>query len=118
MDIRYLASILLALHLISGVFIALVIKRQWGLFKDMIDHSLLVYRKVLFALSCVIFLGNLNPILINLQTILFGPGARPAKLQPISISYAVSNAVVAMISAILIFILYKMAADATSKKDN
>lgn len=115
MDIKYLAAILLALHIVSGYFIALVLLRQWQLFKQPIDHTLRNYRRVLFALSSVIFLGNLNPIIIDLQTIIIGPGSRPPVLQAISISYAVSNAVVAMISAILIYILYKMAGDANKK---
>lgn len=118
MSIEQLAAILLLLHFVSGIFIALVIKRQWGLFKQTIDNTLLNYRKVLFVLSIVIFVGNLNPIFIDAVTILGSGGGRPENVKAISISYAVSNAVVALISAVLIFILYKMAADATKDKDD
>ena len=115
MDIKTLASILITLHLISGVFIVLVLKTQWGLFKTQIAKPLRTYRKVLFALSLVIFIGNLNPILIDAQTLLSNTTQRPTHLKPISISYATSNALTALISSVLIYILYRMAGDATKK---
>lgn len=114
MSIEAFAALLMAFHVVSGVFIGLVIKRQLGLFKSTIHANLRTYRRVLFALSVVIFAGNLNPILIDFVTFMGGAEGRPTSVKAVSISYAVSNAVVAMISAILIYILYRMASDASS----
>lgn len=117
MDIQTLASILVTLHIVSGIFIGMVLKRQWGLFKHAIEDGLSAYRKVFFTLSLIIFLGNLNPIVIDVKTILTGPGGRPAHVSAISISYAVSNALVAVISSFLVYMLYRMASDWADKLD-
>ena len=80
-SIQLIAVFLLLARLISVVFIVIVLRLQWRLFKSAIDFSLVpnlsafernrVYlaRKVLFALAVAVFLGNMIPIVIDTITI-------------------------------------------------
>lgn len=120
LDIKTIALCLLIARLISVTFIVLVLVRQYRLFGLPIDFSLVpgisklekrsVYRlrRVLFTLSVVIFLGNMIPILIDCLT-LFIETSRPAHVHTISIMYAFSNSLTAMFSAIMIWLLYRVA---------
>ena len=120
LDIKTIALCLLIARLISVTFIVMVLVRQYRLFGLPIDFSLVpgisklekrsVYRlrRVLFTLSVVIFLGNMIPILIDSLT-LFVETSRPSNLHTISIMYAFSNSLTAMFSAIMIWLLYRVA---------
>lgn len=103
-----LAFILLIAHTVSLVFIFRVLRRQYQLMRLPIDKHLQGFRKVLFLLSCAIFLGNIVPIIIDTLT-LFVDTERPSELHTISVVYACSNALTAMASALLIWLLYKIA---------
>ena len=120
-SIQVIAIFLLIARLISVIFIAVVLRLQWRLFKSSIDFSLVpnlsnfekkrVYlaRKVLFALALAVFLGNMVPIVIDTITIFNDNLGRPTALQIISVAYAASNALTAMLSAILVWALYRIA---------
>ena len=120
LDIKTIALCLLIARLISVTFIVMVLVRQYRLFGLPIDFSLVpgisklekrsVYRlrRVLFTLSLVIFLGNMIPILIDSLT-LFVETSRSAHVHTISIMYAFSNSLTAMFSAIMIWLLYRVA---------
>ena len=120
LDIKTIALCLLIARLISVTFIVMVLVRQYRLFGLPIDFSLVpgisklekrsVYRlrRVLFTLSVVIFLGNMIPILIDSLT-LFVETSRSAHVHTISIMYAFSNSLTAMFSAIMIWLLYRVA---------
>lgn len=126
-DIETIALLLLIGRLISVTFILLVLHRQYRLFGTQIDFELVpnltkyqrrnVYRirRILFALSVIIFLGNLIPIAIDALT-LFVETGRPAILRPVSVMYAFSNSLTAMFSAIMIWTLYKIAGLGTDEK--
>jgi hypothetical protein len=119
-DIKTIALLLLIARAVSVYFIVLVLYRQYKLFGTEIDFKLVpnlttmerkhVYqiRRILFALSCIILLGNLVPIVIDVLT-LFINTERPANLRPISIMYAFSNSFTAAFSAIMIWTLYRVA---------
>lgn len=119
-DIVTIAFILLISRMISMVFMAAVLQTQFRLFGTTIDFKLVpnlskmqrrnVYwlRRVLFALSLTIFLGNLIPITIDAVT-LFVETSRPDELAALSISYAISNAFTDMLSAVMIWLLYRIA---------
>lgn len=115
LTIRTIAAILLIFRLISMFFIIRVAILQFNILKTSIQEDLIAYRKVLFRLSLSIILFNIVPILIDSLT-LFVTTNRPATLQLISIAYAVSNASSALVSAIAISTLYKLAARAKITK--
>lgn len=128
-SIQIIAGFLLIARLVSVIFIGIILKLQWGLFKREIDFRLVpnltkyerrkVYlaRKVLFALAVIIFCGNFIPIIIDTITLLGNDLSRPANLKAISVLYAGSNALTAMFSAIFIWALYKVAGLTTSDQD-
>lgn len=120
-SIQIIATILLLARLISVFFILRVLLLQFRLFGTKIDFTLVpnltkmqrrhVYlmRRILFGLSVVILLGNIVPIIIDTITITANTLGRPAELRPISVMYAFSNAITAMVSAIMIWVLYQVA---------
>lgn len=111
-SIAIIAFILLIMRLISAGFILSVLRKQWRLLHKPIDADLRLFQRILFAMSVIIFLGNGVPIVIDTIT-LFVETSRPAKLAALSISYALSNALTAMVSAILIWLMYKIAEAST-----
>lgn len=120
-DIQTLATILIVMHSGSAVFMGFVLKRQYRLFSHDITlddtkyeagdiHRIKRFRLGLFSLSAVVLLGNVVPIVIDGLTIISdNAGSRPAHVHTISILYAVSNAMTALISAYLISTLYRIA---------
>lgn len=120
LSIEAIASLLLVARIISVLFIIRVLVLQFKLFGTQIDFSLVphltklqrkhVYlmRRVLFGISIVLLMGNVIPIAIDLLTI-FSSTSRPDELFTTSIMYAFSNAITAMLSAIMIYILYQVA---------
>lgn len=118
MDIKTLATILIIFHLASAGFIGNVLHKQWGLFKTCIPRKLRNFRRLLFALSLVIFAGNLVPILVDGITIFGGVVGRTQHPKPISVAYALSNAATQMICAGLIWLLYKMAENVLKSDDD
>lgn len=109
MDIKQLALLMLAGHMVSVIFMLLVIKTQWGLFKKIIEEDLKPFRNRLYTLSVLILIGNLIPIAIDLLTLFF-PLPRPLSVSPVSVFYALSNAYLAAAApAIAIWTIYRMA---------
>lgn len=116
LSIKVLAAILIALHILSDVFIGTVLKKQYELLSVKIDRELRSFRMVLFFLSVAIFAGNVIPIVIDGLTIFYHTN-RPAHVPPISVAYAASTALVALISAVLIWFLYRLAANTKEMTD-
>lgn len=120
-NIATLAWILIVCHSGSVIFMSFVLRRQYKLFSfdvtyndsrfEEVDiHRIKRFRLGLFALSCVVLAGGIIPIAIDAVTI-FGANSvnRPAHVHTISILYAISNALTALISAYLISTLYRIA---------
>lgn len=103
-----LAVILVLFRILSDAFIFSVILKQIALLRMPVPSYLKSFRLVLFFLSLAIFLGNMIPIVIDLLTIFIETG-RPAQLRPISVMYAISGATTALLSAFLIWLLYRLA---------
>lgn len=128
-NIQTLATILIVMHLGSSIFMGFVLKRQYSLFSHDItaDDSkyeatdikrIKRFRMGLFLLSCVVLLGNVVPIVIDLVTIIGNNSVnRTPHVHTISILYAVSNALTALISAYLISTLYRIAKSATDPNE-
>lgn len=111
MDIKTIAAILLLGHIISASFMVLVVKRQLALSKLPIDPELLPFRKTLSRLSLAILIGNFIPIAIDILTIVTTDSLHREETPSVAgVIYAFSNAVTAVISAYLIWTLYKQAA--------
>lgn len=121
-SIEVIAVVLLIARLISVWFIVKVLLLQYRLFGTKIDFTLVpnltklqkrhiyLMRRILFTLSLIILLGNIIPIFIDIMTILpYYDTHRPATLHVMSIMYAFSNSVTAMLSAIMIWVLYQVA---------
>lgn len=118
-SIETLALILMIAHSASAVFMARVLLRQWGLFKIRYDdlgieqnliRDIKGFRITLFVLSCIVFAGNIIPIVIDGITLFGGNSLHRNPTVPlISLMYAVSNALTALISAYLIYTLYRIA---------
>lgn len=120
-NISTLAWILIVCHSGSVIFMTFVLRRQYTLFSHDITYDdarfeqkdigrIKRFRLGLFLLSCVVLLGNVVPIAIDAITILGDNSVgRPTHVHTISILYAVSNALTALISAYLISTLYRIA---------
>lgn len=107
-DLQIYASILLIFRAISVVFIVMVIKRQWQLFKLPIDKSIRTFRLVLFCLSILVLIGNIIPIAVDVLALL-GETNRPDHIPSASVLYTFNNSIAAVCSAILIWLLYFIA---------
>lgn len=117
LSIQVLATILLFARVGSQYYIYKVLKQQHALLKAPlnpvlmpISKTLIRFRRVLFGLSIVIFLGNIVPMIIDIISMLGIDQGRPANVRPISLAYAFSNALVAFVSSYLIHTLYRLAA--------
>lgn len=120
-NIATLAWILVVCHSGSVLFMSFVLRRQFKLFAHDVTYNdarfesidikrIKRFRLGLFLLSCVVLAGNVIPIAIDLLTIFGGNSVnRPSQVHTISIMYAVSNALTALISAYLISTLYRIA---------
>lgn len=110
MDIRVLSWWLLLGQIGSAFFILMVILRQIRLFRLRVPNDIVVFRQILFSLALVIFCGNVVPLTVSVLTIL-GLVTRSANyINGIGLYYTISNTAVAFFSAILIWLLYRMAA--------
>lgn len=116
MTIKSYALTLLITHIASMVFIFLVLKRQWALMKLPIPPNIKRFRLTLFILSLAIFAGNIVPIIIDSLTLFIDTG-RPQTVKPVSLMYAYSNGITALVSSYLIWTLYRLAADTKSVTD-
>lgn len=104
------AILLLIGHTIAGIFILSVIRRQYELLQQPIEKYYRTFRIGLFALSCIIFVGILVPIIIDTLT-LFVETQRPDRIYTISLIYASSNMVRDIASALVIWLLYRISAN-------
>lgn len=112
MSIQTYALILLIIRLASDAFILAVLYKQVRLFRFWVEPGLRLYRKGLFILSLIIFLGNFIPIVIDWLTVSSDLPRAVSTVPTISLWYAFSNAATAFLSAFTIWLLYRMAARA------
>lgn len=126
-SIETLALILMFAHSASAIYMSFVLRRQYGLFKvnydDLgIDQKLAAdikgFRVTMFVLSCIVFAGNIIPIVIDGITVFTENSLhRNPHVPLISLMYAVSNALTALISAYLIYTLYRIAKGSTDPNE-
>lgn len=109
MDIKLVASIGFAAEVASSIFILLVIIRQITLFKYHVQKDLIGYRKVLFAISIICFIGSILTMLIDLFTLLDIVKRTTNYLNPIGALYFLGNTSKSLLLSLLLWILYRMA---------
>lgn len=117
MSIQELAALLLIGRLVSTGFILAVIRLQWRLLKLPIRKSLRGMRRVLFAISLVVLLGNIIPITIDILTIFADIPRTSGNPKPIGIGYAISSNLSSLLQAIFIWLLYRLAARTALNED-
>lgn len=108
-SITTFAILLLIGHTVAAGFIFSVLRRQAALLRQPIDRYYRTFRIGLFALSAIIFIGTIVPMIIDTLT-LFVETQRPESLYTISIVYASSNMVRDISSALVIWLLYRISA--------
>lgn len=110
MNIKTLAWILLIFRLLSMGFIVLVLRRQMRLFKLYIQPQLRTFRKVLFLLALIVFIGNLIPIVVDLLTVFSKIHRVVSRTNMAGVVYALSNDLVSLSSSVFIWYMYRVAA--------
>lgn len=108
MDIKLYASMLLIARVASMVLMALVLRRQIQLFKLPIDKEIRTYRIILFILAVAIFAGNIIPATIDVLTITDVLTRSARTVNGVSLLYTSAWVLTSLLSAILIFWLYRM----------
>jgi hypothetical protein len=106
LDIKIIALTLLICRIVSVAFILAVLRKQWGLLKARNHVEVATLRKVLFYLAVVILVGQFVPILIDSATLL--DQAKRNAPSALGIAYAYSNALTAMISSLLLWLVYRV----------
>lgn len=110
MEIKTLAWCLLAGQLGSAIFMGVVIHRQIGLFGLLIQADIVWFRRVLFVLALVIFLGNMIPLVVDILTVMDLVKRSASHINTVGLYYTASNTLVAFFSSVLIWLLYRLAA--------
>ena len=109
MPIRLLAALLLVIQVGTIVFIVSVLKKQMDLFKLAVPKEIQKFRRRLFALALVIFLGNIIPMAVGLLTVLGVVTRSATHVNWVSGLYSASNTLTLFFSALLIWIMYRLA---------
>ena len=109
MSIKLLAAIVLGGQLTSVVLMGFVIRRQLELFKFPIEKEVRLFRRILFMLALVAFLGNLVPTTISILTLTGHITRSTQTVNAASAIYSITNTLVASTSAMLIASLYRLA---------
>lgn len=110
MDIHTLAIVLLTGHLAAIFFMALVMIRQSYIMRKLHPQpSLVGIRVLLLALSITVTIGNLISVGVDALTIFDLVERSTSTINPIGLVYSGANMSVALISALIIWLLYRMA---------
>ncbi len=110
MDIKTIAAVLIVGRIVSVAFIFFVLRRQYELMKLPIEPEVYYFRKVLFATALLIFIGGITAIVVDTLTILADDSLhREDSPSLINMIYVFINEFTAIISAIFIWLLYRLA---------
>lgn len=106
-DLNSISAILFLLHLAASGFMLSVLRKQLRLFKKRIWPELRSFRRMLFLLSATIFIGNFVPLVIDF---LNATNEAPYEVALGRIVYITTNAIIAVVSSILIWSIYRYSA--------
>ena len=101
-----IALILLIIRLVSVALILSVMVKQIGLFKRSIDSDLASFRIALFLLNLVALIGGIIPIYADFYYAFVHQGSGEMN---VLVVYAVSNALVYLAGATLVWKVYQIA---------
>lgn len=107
MDIHILAFILLVCRIVSVIFMGSVLLKQFKLFGTDESRDVVIFRRVLFILALIIFLGQFVPILIDIATLV--ANAKRTNPNILGVAYGLSNAFTALLSSIAFWLVYRIA---------
>src|SRR5690606_24199300 len=85
--------------------------------KRKIPDHIRTYRVVLFILALVIFVGNIIPAGIDIYTLISDTIPRPDRVPLMSVLYTFSASATALVSSILIWVLYNLARSEPANRD-
>jgi len=105
-DIKLIALTLLICRLASVGFILAVLRKQSVPLRAKDHPEVGTLRRVLFYLALVILVGQFVPILIDWATLL--DQAKRSTPSALGVAYAYSNAFTAVISSLLLWLVYRV----------
>ena len=110
MGIKTFVAQLLVLQGVAAFFMALVLIRQTKLFNTRIQVDMIWYRRVLFGLTCLIFLCTIGFMSINVLTLTDSLVRSADRVNAAGIVYGYLITAVVSFFSILSWLLYRMAA--------
>ena len=94
----------------SATFLFFVLRQQLQLFKQEIEPTINRFRKVLFAITIVMFTGNIGAVVLNVLTILAEDNLlREESVSGINVLYGFTNVITFITSSLFIWLLYRLA---------
>jgi hypothetical protein len=105
-EIKFIALTLLLCRIVSVGFILAVLRKQWVLLSTKNHVEVATLRRVLFYLAVVIFLGQFVPIHLDSATLI--DQVKRGAPSALGVAYAYSNAITAMISSLLLWLVYRV----------
>lgn len=100
---------LLLIRLVSVFYVIRVMRKQLELFRLHIDTGLVRFRKTMFALSTVFLISSIMPIAVDTYYGFFEQVDDTEDV--LIILYAVSNALMSLAASIILWTIYKIAAE-------
>ena len=110
MSVKILAGLLLIGELASVAFIGLVLARQLRISRLRVQDELQAFRRILVFLSATILISNFIPVVVDILTVFAAVPRSASTVNIIGIVYGVSNTVSTLVSSVLIWLMYRMAA--------
>lgn len=114
MNVKVLAAILLAERIVATFFIVAVLRIQLKLLRLKANDDAEYLRRLFFLLGAVIFVGQFVPIIIDVAALFFNFSKASGSPRPLGTAYALSNATTAIVSCLLLWLIYKLTADQNS----
>lgn len=107
---EFIAAVLLILRILGGFYLVKILRIQIGLLRKPINEEVWDFRRKLHYIILALFTGNLIPIILDALVVLQGVGiGSNIRTEPVLVVYAASNALIALLFAILLYKIYSMA---------
>lgn len=108
MEVQILAAVLIIGRIITMGFILAVIRKQWRIRHSPIHPRLKNLRKALTLLAVLVFAGSIYPLLLDTAALLCPSIVLANDVDMFGAVYALDNNATFMLSAILIWTLYRL----------
>lgn len=118
MEINTLATILLVGRMIAIYFMSSVVRRQLQLMKMPINDEVRTFRKILLGLAIALLISNIVPAILDILTIVsVNSLGRTPVVGDVGIFYTLFNCSGAIVSSLLVWMLYRLAANTKEVTD-